>query len=129
MMDLTSSSRRITAMLRQCSTGFCRNCTRTERIIIMSLQISFIPHLNIGLSTPACINRPNVFVHTVTIDLHRPTNCINSEPRITVTSPAQSNLGKAASQSPQLLQWDVTHLPPNLPFPIDDLHPNLIHPI
>ena len=45
---------------------------------------------------------------------------------INVTSSAQSNLGRAASQSPHWLQWDAPNSPPNCHFPFDDHH--LIHP-
>ena len=44
------------------------------------------------------------------------------------TSPAQSNLGRPASQSPHWLQWDAPNSPPKLHLPFDDHHPHLIHP-
>jgi len=45
-----------------------------------------------------------------------------------MTSPAQSNLGTAVSQSPHWLQWDAPNSPPKLLLPLRQSWPHLIHP-
>ena len=47
---------------------------------------------------------------------------------IIITSPAQSNLERAASQCSHWLQWDAPNSPHTCPFYFDDHHPHLIHP-
>ena len=60
---------------------------------------------------------------------HRPSFVTLCRPTITTTSPpAQSNLGRAASQSPHWLQWDAPNSPPKLPLPFDDHHLTLDRP-